>query len=288
MFLKRDSAVIARLATFCFATVLVGATAVAQTAGNAPQAAPVPSADNTAPQPAAAATPAGDSATPLPAAPPAATISPQELRLQIARRIDTMDVSDLKMKMARAQAVLSLDGQAMLKDRALMRRDYERASATLKELDQDTRLNDVEKLLADEGFRSALLQAIQLPDERARVTAVMDILKKNQVDISALRKLVGARKVRTDMALFAKGLAGLEKHLDAMQQASGGTDSGVEIPYSAAGTDLAARWAGDAPGPAGTQPIVSANDLTSLLKALLMAPASAAAPAPSAGAAPAP
>ena len=108
---------------------------------------------------------------------------PKELKRIVAERIDTMAVSDLKAKMARAQAVLGLEGQAILKDRATLRREADRLAADLKEFAQDSQIQDIEALLANEGFRNELSQALQIGDEKGRAAAILESLKKNRVDV---------------------------------------------------------------------------------------------------------
>ena len=122
----------------------------------------------------AAEKPQAESAVQSKSATTAGVIDPNELNRQLAKDIDTMDVGDLKKKMARAQAVLSLEGQAILKDRATLRRESDRLAALLKEFGQDSQIQDIEVLLANEGFRNELLQALQIADEKGRVAAILD------------------------------------------------------------------------------------------------------------------
>ena len=193
---------------------------------------------------------------------------PKELKRIVAERIDTMAVSDLKKKMARAQAVLSLEGQTILKDRAKLRRDADRLAADLKEFAQDTKIQDVEALLANDAFRTELLQALQIGDKKEQVAAIMEILNKNHVDVVSLKKVVVARKKKADADLCEKCLAGAESKLAGLQVAVGAT-KGADIPYetSKSLTGLASIYASAQPASGPTD--ASASDLADVLKALL-------------------
>ncbi len=200
-----------------------------------------------------------------------AVTDPKELKRIVAERIDTMAVSDLKAKMARAQAVLSLEGQAILKDRATLRREADRLAAALKDFAQDSQIQDIEALLANEGFRNELSQALQIGDEKGRAAAILESLKKNRVDVGSLKKVVVARKVKADASLCDKCIANAEKQLDALQRVSADKVS-ADVPYSSSITDLAKIYGDNAPAAAGAVTAVSADDLTAVLKALLTAP----------------
>ena len=94
-----------------------------------------------------------------------------------------MDIKDLKAKMGRARAVLGLEGQTVLKDRAIMRQGRDRTAAALKEIELDPRVKDAQALLANEGFRQEVTQALQITEKEKQAAAAMEVLKKNQVDV---------------------------------------------------------------------------------------------------------
>ncbi len=198
----------------------------------------------------AAEKPQAESAVQSKSATTAGVIDPNELKRQLAKDIDTMDVGDLKKKMARAQAVLSLEGQAILKDRATLRRESDRLAALLKEFGQDSQIQDIEVLLANEGFRNELLQALQIADEKGRVAAILDGLKKNRVDVGSLKKVVVARKVKADASLCDKCITGAERQLNALQRAAGSAGlTSADAPYSSSLADLAKIYGDNAPCP---------------------------------------
>ena len=200
-----------------------------------------------------------------------AVTDPKELKRIVAERIDTMAVSDLKAKMARAQAVLSLEGQAILKDRATLRREADRLAAALKDLRKIPKFRTLRPCWRTKGFAMNFhkhCRSETKKDERPRSLRASRRIASN---VGSLKKVVVARKVKADASLCDKCIANAEKQLDALQRVSADKVS-ADVPYSGSITDLAKIYGDNAPAAAGAVTAVSADDLTAVLKALLTAP----------------
>ncbi len=202
---------------------------------------------------------------------PAATMNLDELKRDIARRLDTMDARDLMNKMARAQAVLGLEGQSMLKDQAVLRRERQKAFSILKVLADDPQLKGAESLFANESFRSELLEALNRSDEKEQLKAVSEILDKHNVVELTLQKMVQQRQLSQNLGRYESGLKGIENALSLLQEmqlrAKGqGVGSGLEIPAGGGSLELADTWANRKTVAGGQVP---ATDLRAILKSLL-------------------
>ncbi len=221
--------------------------------------------------------------------PQAATADVEQLKKLIARQLDVIDAKHLMQKMARARAVLGLEGQTLLKNRATLRREHGRAVSFLQRMEGDPLVRDAEALFANRGFREQLLRALELPTEDEQLTAVSEILRENQVDVRTLKRLAHARQVREYVAVYEAGLLGIEKRFEYLQRDFGRRQEDAEMLYPGDLVEMAKMYAG---GPEGQleRPSALSGELKGILKALLgEAPASKAAKEPDgprAGAAP--
>ena len=84
-----------------------------------------------------------------------------------------------------------------------------------------------------------------------------------------LKKLISARKLKSDLQRLDEGLAKAEKYLDSLQPTTGaGGGTGPEIPAGSAAVEVANMYAGGTKGTPVAATTVPADDVIAALKAL--------------------
>lgn len=229
-----------------------------------PEAAPV-EADVAPPSTFVESIPSGTSAESA----PSDVIDTKDLKKLIAQQIDVMDVQDLMKKMARAQAVLGLEGQTLLKNRASLRRQQDRANSIVTRIESDPLVTDAQALFQNEAFRQELLTALELPSEEEAMTAIAEILKKNRVDATTLKKLGHAQQWAEYRDLYDAGLVGIENRLRRLEREFGKNHEKADVEYPVGLVELARKYAKEEGGGGDAPPEIPADDLKELLKQLL-------------------
>ena len=202
-------------------------------------------------------------------------IDTKELKRLVARQIDVMDVQDLMQKMARAQAVLGLEGQTLLKNRASLRRQQDRATSIVTRIESDPLVTDAQALFQNEAFRQEVLTALELPSEEETMTAITEILKKNRVDATTLKKLGHAQQWAEYRDLYDAGLVGIENRIRRLTQRFGEEGGKADVEYPVGLVELAKKYAQDKDDEVKSPSDMPVDDLKELLRTLLSGPPAA-------------
>lgn len=207
------------------------------------------------------------------AAPATSNVAPAdvtELKHQVADALDTMDVADLKAKLERAQAALSLAGQSIMKDRAVLRRKQAKFATRLKACEGDSQIRATETILANPGFRDELARVASISDPKAQLAAFADVLNKNHVETSALWGVIDSRNAKAQSQLCETCIANAESQLKALQSSiAAGETTPLHISSMDPDlTELAGRYGSGTAPQNPSRPETSNGDLAALLKAL--------------------
>jgi hypothetical protein len=149
----------------------------------------------------------------------------------LLKEIDDLSVEELLAKVARAQNMLSRDGQKLLKFRVRLEDAKKSADLALKTLDKDREIGRMQELFTQDNFKKELLDIATVKDKTEQATKLKDLLTRNGVSgPQALFKYANFKDAVVISKECEEGLAQIETEfakttpLPALPGGEGGAD----------------------------------------------------------------